>query len=212
VSWQTEISAGKLFNWGSVVGSPLGGLLFRGDIGYINRTFVRLGMLPSFADQKTKEIADKIVLLMQQGIIARKFNLPPNAPRTIAAKGSDTPLFDTGAMVYAITTKKVGETESMCAYFVGIPNGPAMAAAGPATYNFDEGVWFAFHEHKTIVQIAYLGVHGFRTKIPPFGRRIQVPKRDFVKPALDEARQVYKAEMRRFVWHYLRNTRTKVPV
>lgn len=130
-----------------------------------------LANIPNAINQNTEEalkkIAYRVARSMVTGITSKRFNLKPNAQATIDQKGSSTPLIDKGDLVGSIHVHK-------------IPNGYLSGAHRTATTE----------DGKSVANIFAMHTFGF-SYYDDGGKRIIVPQRDAVTPALKENQQLF---------------------
>lgn len=159
--------------------------------------------------------------IMRKGIAHRQFGLAPNAPATIAAKGSSLPLVDHGDLVGAIA----GQTKSWNIAFIGIAKNKrgrdgkslvniAQILVEGATIRIPEiypakGKALKFPVHFAS-SLGVVGGKAPRTSLTKrgkvsgmdvvFARRvrghtIKIPKRDFITPTLKKLQPIHQQNL-----------------
>lgn len=121
-------------------------------------------------DKSLRNVALSVQRSMVTGITRKRFNLAPNAPITILMKGSTTPLVDKGDLVGSIKVIKIEN-----GYLVGVHR-TAMSEDGKSLANI-----FAIHTFGT-------------ARYTADGKRIGIPKRDAITPALKENEKLFVNE------------------
>lgn len=114
-------------------------------------------------------VAEKVKTSMITGITSKRFKLEENKTSTIKRKGSSTPLVDDGDLIGSIKTHKV----SARLFLVGAHK-DAVDKDG-----------------KSVANIFAVNTYGV-DKVAKSGKRIRIPARDAISPALKENEDEFK--------------------
>ena len=165
---------------------------------------------------KVEEAGQKLAMMMKVGLRVGRYGLAPNTAMTGELKSSASVGVDSGAMVGAITSEVIGETQNMVAIFVGIPNDAGDGGyPGPVSENFwamqaggrVPGFWQPWYSPMSIIDVAQQFIRDKVINIPTMQGTVRkfVPGRDFISPAFDEWKLEYEDEFPNIVHKYIRS-------
>jgi len=118
--------------------------------------------------------AKRLEKSMRDGIRLKRFNLADNKPSTIKAKGSSTPLIDTGDLVNSITSKVISHTTAFAGILRGAKN----------------------KKSDSLIDIATVNIKGSKKK--------NIPARDFITPAIKEREKPFQESVNKVAQGVLR--------